>query len=119
MKNATNNAMTYKGFTARIELGDDVSIFHGRLLGIRDVVGFQAVSVSELCEAFHEAVDDYLEACATLEQEPEPVGSRSSRQGSARLSATVMQLLDNAAPNKDPLAHGLCEAMGWDRSRAV
>lgn len=69
------NAMTYKGYTARIEFDDADSIFHGRLLGIRDVVGFHAESVNELREAFHEAVDDYLEACAKLDKNPDKPAS--------------------------------------------
>lgn len=69
--------MTYKGFTARIEFDDADSIFHGRLLGIRDVVGFHADSVDALRHAFHEAVDDYLETCAKLGKTPEkPVSGR-------------------------------------------
>lgn len=34
------NTMTYQGYTARIEFDDRDNIFVGRLLGIRDIVGF-------------------------------------------------------------------------------
>lgn len=70
-----SNAMTYKGYTARIEFDDADAIFHGRILGIRDVIGFHAESVNELREAFHEAVDDYLEACAKLGKNPDKPAS--------------------------------------------
>lgn len=43
----------------------------GRLLGINDVIGFHAESVSELQAAFHEAVEDYLETCAKFGKSPE------------------------------------------------
>lgn len=62
---------SYKGYSARIEYDDEDGIFTGRIAGIRDAVGFHADSVAELREAFHEAVDDYLETCARVGKEPQ------------------------------------------------
>ena len=39
--------------------------------GIRDGVGFHAETVDGLREAFHEAVEDYIETCAKVGKEPE------------------------------------------------
>jgi len=58
--------MTYKGYTARIDYDDEDGIFTGKIAGIRDGVGFHADSVDALREAFHEAVEDYLETCARI-----------------------------------------------------
>ncbi|MCL2791288.1 MAG: type II toxin-antitoxin system HicB family antitoxin [Desulfobulbus sp.] len=69
------NSMTYKGYLARIEYDDEDRIFVGRLAGIRDIVTFHGDSVAGLEEAFHEAVDDYLAACAQLGQKPEKPAS--------------------------------------------
>jgi predicted HicB family RNase H-like nuclease len=63
--------MTCQGYAARIEYDDDDRIFAGRIAGIRDGVGFHADSVDGLREAFHEAVEDYLETCAKIGQEPQ------------------------------------------------
>lgn len=63
--------MRYKGYTARIEYDDEDGIFFGRIAGIRDGVGFHADNVAELRRAFREAVDDYLETCAKLGQQPQ------------------------------------------------
>lgn len=63
--------MSYKGYSARVEYDDEDGIFTGRIAGIRDGVGFHADSVAELREAFHEAVEDYLEACARIGKEPQ------------------------------------------------
>ena len=63
--------MSYKGYSARIEYDDEDGIFVGRIAGIRDGVGFHADSVSKLQEAFHEAVEDYLETCASIGKEPQ------------------------------------------------
>ena len=69
------NTMTYKGYTARIEFDDADGILVGRLLGIRDVVGFHADNVAELRAAFEESVDDYLETCEKIGKEPQKPAS--------------------------------------------
>ena len=64
------SAMTYRGYSARVEFDAEDRIFVGHLAGVRDIVGFHGASVAELEAAFHEAVDDYLAACKKLGQEP-------------------------------------------------
>ncbi|MDR2838580.1 MAG: type II toxin-antitoxin system HicB family antitoxin [Azonexus sp.] len=64
------NAMTYRGYAARVEYDAEDRIFVGHLAGIRDIVGFHGSSVDQLETAFHEAVDDYLAACEKLGQQP-------------------------------------------------
>ena len=60
------NTMTYKGYAARIEYDDEDEIFVGRIAGIRDGVGFHADTVDDLREAFHEAVEHYIETCTKV-----------------------------------------------------
>ena len=60
------NAMTYQGYSARVEFADEGGIFTGRMAGIRDGVGFHADTVDGLRAAFAEAVEDYLETCAAV-----------------------------------------------------
>ena len=57
--------MKYKGYEAAVSFDADDGVLHGRLLWTQDVVSFEAHDVNELERAFHEAVDDYLEQCAT------------------------------------------------------
>jgi len=64
------NAMTYKGYAARIEYDAQDRIFFGRLAGIRDIITFHGQTVDELETAFKEAVDDYLDTCAKLGELP-------------------------------------------------
>ena len=64
------NAMTYKGYAARVEYSDEDGCFVGHLAGITDVVGFHGETVAELRTAFEEAVEDYLEACARIGRSP-------------------------------------------------
>jgi predicted HicB family RNase H-like nuclease len=65
------NAMSYKGYAARIDYDDADGIFTGRIAGIRDGVGFHADTVEGLRAAFREAVEDYLETCAKTGKEPQ------------------------------------------------
>ncbi len=65
------NTMTYRSYSARIGYDDEDGIFIGRIAGIRDGASFHADNVEALREAFHEAVEDYLETCARIGKEPQ------------------------------------------------
>lgn len=56
--------MMYKGYEGIAEFDEDAHIFSGEVLGLKDVITFQGESVSELEQAFHDSVDDYLEWCS-------------------------------------------------------
>jgi len=47
-----------------------INILFGNIIGIRDTVSFHGESVSELQDAFHEAVDFYLETCEKANRKP-------------------------------------------------
>ncbi|QDT39932.1 type II toxin-antitoxin system HicB family antitoxin [Stratiformator vulcanicus] len=61
----------YQGYFGRIEFDDSADIFHGEVLGIRDVITFEGRSVEELKQAFRDSVDDYIEFCTERGEEPE------------------------------------------------
>lgn len=65
------NTMSYKGYTARVEYDPRDDIFAGRVLGVRDIISFHASSVSQLHQAFHLALDDYLNDCVERGVTPE------------------------------------------------
>ncbi|MDA3912249.1 MAG: type II toxin-antitoxin system HicB family antitoxin [Bacteroidales bacterium] len=52
--------MKYKSYVARIEYDEEDRIFVGHLAGIKDIVGFHGTTVTELENAFHESVDNYI-----------------------------------------------------------
>ena len=58
-----NNTLTYKGFTAKIEFSADDNVFFGRLLGLKDIVGFHGETVEELKDSMRQSVDFYIETC--------------------------------------------------------
>ena len=63
--------MKYKGYIGHVEYDDDAKIFHGEVVGLRDIITFQGKSVKELEQAFRESVDDYLAWCKKMGQKPE------------------------------------------------
>ena len=63
--------MNYKGYSGTVKFDDEAEIFHGELLGIRDVITFQGRSVEELKAAFQESIDDYLDFCASRNESPD------------------------------------------------
>ena len=65
------STMTYKGYAASIEYSDDDECFIGYIAGIKDRIGFHGESVTELKDAFYEAVDDYLETCIAVGKAPQ------------------------------------------------
>ncbi len=63
--------MKYKGYTAQIEIDETAGILFGKVLDIKDVITFQGITVAELEQEFHNSVDEYLEWCTELGQEPD------------------------------------------------
>ena len=65
------NSLKYKGYTARIDFDPEDEIFVGRVVGIKDIIGFHAETAKELRQAFEEAVDHYLASCKELNVKPQ------------------------------------------------
>jgi predicted HicB family RNase H-like nuclease len=63
--------LSYKGYSGYLEIDEESGILFGRVLDIRDVVTFQGETVAEAKQAFQDSVDDYLEFCQDLGQEPD------------------------------------------------
>jgi predicted HicB family RNase H-like nuclease len=61
----------YKGYTGMIEFDASIDAFHGRVVGLQDVVTFQGRSLDELRREMAESVEDYLELCAEAGKDPE------------------------------------------------
>ena len=61
----------YKGYIGKVAFDADARLFHGEVVGIRDVVTFQGQSVTELEAAFKASVDDYLAFCRDRGEEPD------------------------------------------------
>ena len=61
----------YAGYLGSAEVDAENGVLFGRLLFIRDAIGYSASTVEGLEQAFREAVDDYLELCKEDGSEPD------------------------------------------------
>ena len=66
-----SNELEYKGYKARIEYSADDNCLYGKILGINDLVMFDAEAASEIATAFHEAVNGYLQFCKSEGKKPD------------------------------------------------
>lgn len=63
--------MEYKGYTGTVEYSEADNCLWGRIAGINDVISYEGQSVAEIREAFEEAIDCYLDDCASRGKEPD------------------------------------------------
>jgi predicted HicB family RNase H-like nuclease len=66
-----NELLEYAGYIGSAEVDSENGVLVGRLLFIRDAIGYEADTVPALVSAFREAVDDYLAACKEDGTEPD------------------------------------------------
>ena len=63
--------MDYKGYRAAVSYNDEAGIFHGEVIGTRDVITFEGTSVEQLRKEFRFSIDDYLVVCAERGRQPD------------------------------------------------
>lgn len=63
--------MEYKGYVGLVVFDSDARVFHGEVVGLRDVITFQGTSVAELERAFRDSINDYLAFCKERGESPE------------------------------------------------
>ena len=99
---------TYKGYSARIEFDAHDNILVGHIDGIEDIVGFHAGSVAGIEAAFHEAVDDYLAACAHFGDAPQkPSSGKVMLRIAPRVHAAISAAAAKAGTSLNKWAEGL------------
>jgi predicted HicB family RNase H-like nuclease len=67
----SNKLLNYRDYFGSAKFSLDDGILHGKIEFINDLVTYQSDSIPALEKSFHEAVDDYIETCATLGREPQ------------------------------------------------
>jgi len=106
----------YKGYAAKVTVDDELRVFHGEVLGITDVVTFQAANYDELETAFHDSVDDYLDFCQERGEAPDkPYSGRfvlrvapelhrraslAAKQADVSLNEWITSVLERALPEE-------------------
>ena len=88
------NMLRYKDYVGVFEYYPEDREFHGRVMGIRDVVHFSGTSVEELEQALADSVEEYLEFCRESGKEPE---KPYSGKFIIRVSPEVHRMAETAA----------------------
>lgn len=60
--------LKYKGYSGYVVFDDEAMIFHGEVMGLRDVITFRGASPEEINEEFEHSIDGYLAWCRELGQ---------------------------------------------------
>ena len=63
--------MKYKGYAGKVSYDAEAKIFHGDVIGLKDVITFQGTTVKDLEQAFKDSINDYIEWCKKRGEEPE------------------------------------------------
>lgn len=63
--------LRYKNYIGTIDFDEETMIFHGEVIGLKDVVTFRGSSPQEIKKEFESSIDGYLNWCEELGQEPE------------------------------------------------
>jgi predicted HicB family RNase H-like nuclease len=64
------DVLTYKDFIGSVHFSAEDKTFYGTIEGIDDLATFEGKTVDILINAFHEAVDDYIELCKAAGKKP-------------------------------------------------
>ena len=65
------NLLKYKDYYARIAFDPSADAFHGRVIGMRDVIDFYGRTPEELRQELESSVEEYLAWCAEEGTKPE------------------------------------------------
>jgi predicted HicB family RNase H-like nuclease len=58
----------FEGYLGSCKFDPDSETYHGRILGIEELVTYEASSSDDLYEEFIASVNDYLETCVELNE---------------------------------------------------
>ena len=67
------NVIKHKDYIGSVSYNAEDEVFHGKIIGINDLVTFEAQDAKKLKKAFIEAVEDYIKTCKDLNKEPEKI----------------------------------------------
>lgn len=86
------NMMKYKGYYGSVEFDAEALVFYGKLEFINSLISYEGETAKEINQAFHEAVDDYINSCIDRGIEPESPfkGSLNIRIGRERHEKAVL-----------------------------
>jgi predicted HicB family RNase H-like nuclease len=114
--------MTYKNYTAEVEIDPDAKVLAGRVLYLRDVIVFEGETVEDAERQFQASVDDYLAWCEERGKEPEKPFSgklpfRTTPEHHRKIALAAAQTGKSINAWMDEVAKQAADAALGDRSR--
>ena len=70
----------HKDYYGEASFDDEAGIFHGEVIGTRDVITFQGKSAAETEPAFRDSIDEYLSFCAERGHPPDLPGGMETQE---------------------------------------
>ena len=67
------NYLEYKGYTGTVEFSAEDNCRFGKIVGINDLINYEAQDVLDLKKVFEESVNDYLDTCKELGKQPNKI----------------------------------------------
>ena len=64
----------YMDFKGSVEYSSEDACFHGKIIGINDLVSYEGDTIEALHKDFVESVNEYIELCARIGKHPEREG---------------------------------------------
>jgi len=71
--------LKYKNFLGKVTYDDDAKILHGEVIGLNDVITFQAKDTNTIEKEFKASINDYLAFCKEEGREPQKSVSGETR----------------------------------------
>lgn len=62
--------LKHKGYIGSVDFSAEDNVLYGKVIGVSDLVTYEATSVEELKTAFVDSVEDYLATCKEIDKEP-------------------------------------------------
>ena len=63
--------LKYKNYYGSVNFNKHDRVLFGEIIGIKDLVTYEAKNIEELIKHFEESVEDYLKMCQTLKKAPD------------------------------------------------
>ena len=90
--------MEYKGYIGKVEFDDEVGLFHGEVINLRDVITFAGETVQEAQLLQHRQGDEGTGPQFQLSHRREEARSRENKEGRIVVGRVLPHPLDRAAP---------------------
>ena len=62
--------MKYRKYEAAVDFDNNLGMFHGTVVNMRDVITFYGGSLAELKREFVNSIRDYLDFCKLRDEDP-------------------------------------------------